>query len=680
MPGSVLLFCLIGFILAPVWTPAASANEFGALRPPERYILQQLTAGKVADLAQQFGPEEKNRQVQPQFLTRLLTEGFPGIKIPYQGVRINHAVIQGPLDLENIEVAPWVEFLDCRFTGPVNMRDVWFKKGLTLSRSRFDQKVEGQRLRVMLSLNLSESVFQGPVDLWRAEIGGTLLADGLRCENHPQGANFNSLTVGQIAFFRQAAFRGPVDFNGCKLADGVQFTQTEFSGPVNFFGAKVGRQLVLMQARFGGAVDFGYVAVGSQLVADGAHFLNPTQPVNFNSMKVSHSASFRQTVFSGPVNFVSATIGSEFQADGAQFTNSSQEANFNNLTVSQHAFFRGASFHGPVNFTGANIGGELAFLQTRFLFPEQPAALKEMRVGETCYVWDSPSAGGVDLSGARLLKAVLGAPAERPGTLGLLKLENAVIERLLKIENLAIGQLAARKLTVKDWAHLSAVTVTETADWRETAFSGLTFPNTTWPEKSDAVWLEGMTYRSLSAGEGEDDWRALVALVMRSRYDSRAYSQLETYFKQGGNKERADEVYIQGLRREALQKWWRPDNLVTLVFWDFLAGYGRKPGRTVWISLAIVLIGMAVFDPGNFDPTFTGTWNWLQQGGRTKTIVVRFLLSLDQFLPGIDLGLAKLWQLSQISFAELLYYHLHKLAGWILIPIGLAAVYSQFRG
>ncbi len=680
MPRLALIFCLIGGMLVSLGAPTAASSEPEALGPPERYILQQLAAGKVADLAQRFGPEERNRRVTALFLTRLLTEGFSGIKIPYPGVRISGAVIQGPLDLENAEVPHWVEFLDCHFTGPLNLRDALFTKGLTLSRSRFDQKVEGQRLRVQLSVNLSESVLQGPADFWRAQVGGVLLADGLRCEDHTRGANFNSMAVGQIAFFRQAAFRGPVDFNGCKLNDGVQFTQAEFAGPVNFFGAKVGSQLVLMQAQFGGAADFGCVAVGSQLLGDGARFLNPSQPVNFNSMKVAHSASFRQTVFAGPVNFVSAAIGSEFQADGAQFTNSSQEANFNNLNVSQHAFFRGAIFQGPVNFTGANIGGELAFLQTRFLFPEQPAALKEMRVGETCYVWDSPCAGGVDLSGARLLKAVVGAPAERPGTLGLLKLENAVIERLLKIENLAIGQLAARKLTVKDWAQLSAVAVTETADWRESAFSGLTFPQTTWPEKADAVWLEGMTYRSLSAGEGEDDWRALMALVTRSRYDSRAYAQLEAYFKQGGNKDRADEVYIQGLRREALEKWWRPDNLVTLVFWDFLAGYGRKPGRTVWISLAIVLIGMAVFDPDNFDPTFTGKWNWLQQGGRTKAVVVRFLLSLDQFLPGIDLGLAKLWQLSQISFAELLYYHVHKLSGWVLIPIGLAAVYSQFRG
>jgi len=59
--------------------------------------------------------------------------------------------------------------------------------------------------------------------------------------------------------------------------------------------------------------------------------------------------------------------------------------------------------------------------------------------------------------------------------------------------------------------------------------------------------------------------------------------------------------------------------------------------------------------------------------------MVRGLLSLDGFLPGLNLGLARLWQLNKISYPTLLYYHFHKITGWILIPIGLAAIYSQFN-
>lgn len=31
------------------------------------------------------------------------------------------------------------------------------------------------------------------------------------------------------------------------------------------------------------------------------------------------------------------------------------------------------------------------------------------------------------------------------------------------------------------------------------------------------------------------------------------------------------------------------------------------------------------------------------------------------------------------TYPTLLYYHFHKISGWILVPIGLAAIFSQFK-
>ena len=357
------------------------------------------------------------------------------------------------------------------------------------------------------------------------------------------------------------------------------------------------------------------MSVGSQFIADGAQFQHPTALANFNGLRVVHSASLRGTVFAGPVNFVSASIGSEFQVDGARFASDSQVADFNNLKVSQHAFFRGTVFQGPANFTGASIGGELAFLQAKFLLPTQPGSMKDVQVGATAYFWDSTWAGGLDLSGARLHKVVLGFPAERVGAIANLKLENAVIDRALSLENRMIGRLEARKLAVKDGAEFTNVTIPDGADLRDSSLSALNFQDTIWPQKPEGLWLEGLTYQSLGAGADREDWQALLTWVEQSRYDTRNYGQLETYFKQGGYKDRADEVYIKGQRREVLKQWWRPGNLATLIFWDLLAGYGRKPGRTVWISLSIVLVGMLVFGEKNFDPISSGTGTGCEREG-----------------------------------------------------------------
>ncbi len=102
----------------------------GQLSGSERWILQKVGAGEVADLKEHFGEEEQLRQVRAGFLVKLLTEGGPGVKIPYQGVRISQAIITGTLDLENAEVEHWLELLDCRFQGEINLRDSFFQKGV----------------------------------------------------------------------------------------------------------------------------------------------------------------------------------------------------------------------------------------------------------------------------------------------------------------------------------------------------------------------------------------------------------------------------------------------------------------------------------------------------------------------------------------------------------------------
>jgi hypothetical protein len=57
----------------------------------------------------------------------------------------------------------------------------------------------------------SEAVFQGPVDFVNADIGGQFNAEGAQFL-YEKKVSFNSLNVGQDAYFRGALFQGPVDF------------------------------------------------------------------------------------------------------------------------------------------------------------------------------------------------------------------------------------------------------------------------------------------------------------------------------------------------------------------------------------------------------------------------------------------------------------------------------------
>jgi hypothetical protein len=62
----------------------------------------------VADLKERFGEDEHLRLVQAAFLARLLTAGFPQIKIPLQGVRISQAIIASMFTASG-----WTALLPC---------------------------------------------------------------------------------------------------------------------------------------------------------------------------------------------------------------------------------------------------------------------------------------------------------------------------------------------------------------------------------------------------------------------------------------------------------------------------------------------------------------------------------------------------------------------------------------
>lgn len=608
------------------------ANQFSAA---ERLVLDKVVSGQVADLQEAFGPAEDRRRLRAGFLEALLTDAIPGVKVHRTGIYIVNAVVTDPLSLEFAEVPHAIFLFSCRFQAPANFSGAVFKKSLNLKQTQFSGPVNFYRLKVAVDAFFGESIFQGPVNFGGADIGGTLTLAGARFVNQEQEANFNGLNVGQSLALKETVFAGPVDFTGARL--------------------------------------------GGELNAARARFDSPTGRASFNGIKVSQSASFLNAVFAGPVDLGGADIGGEFFADGAQFTNPEQLASFNSLRVNQRASFDGTVFQGPVDFTLSSFGGILLFSQSQFLSAKTKANFSGLKVDQHAFFSDTSFQGGLSLVGAHLKHLMLNGPAGTPPTYTEINLDGVQVDFSLILGDLVIDVLQASRLRVNGPAIFKDIRIAGRADLRDCSFAALKFIGVNWPEQRDAVWIEGLTYQSLSAGEGPEDWRKLLAWLNHSRFDTRSYNQLEEFYKRGGYGDRADDIYIQASRRETLETWWQPANLATFIFWDILTGYGRKPSRTFWISLAIVIIGSFIFDPKMFESSYLENWQWLSQGPPIRIAIMRFFLSLDEFLPGVDLGLARLWQISRISFHKLLYYHFHKICGWILIPIGLAAIFSQFK-
>lgn len=98
-----------------------------------------------------------------------------------------------------------------------------------------------------------------------------------------------------------------------------------------------------------------------------------------------------------------------------------------------------------------------------------------------------------------------------------------------------------------------------------------------------------------------------------------------------------------------------------------LVGYGREPQRAFYWSALVVVFGwLVVFrrredvDPRDIkdrDKPYDAFW-----------------YSLDLFLPIATLEAADIWIPRQSSKVRRYYASVHSVLGWILIPIGLAAI------
>jgi hypothetical protein len=605
------------------------------LSPQENWVLQQAAAGRVADLRERFGPEEAARLLKAEFVEALLTGTLPGFKAHRTGIFISHAVISGPLDLTYAVVTPAVFFTACRFLGPVNGSGAHFQKTLSCKDSVFDQGLNFYKAKIQLDAFLGGATLGGAVDFGGAVVEGQFTLAGARLAEPTQEANFNGLKVGQSLSVKDAVFQGGADFTGTVIGGEMNAARSKWESQtqkVIFTGLKAAQSVSFLNAAFNGPEDFSGMEVGGELILDGASFTHPSQPVSLSNLKVSQRLSLDGPRFAGPVDFNLGIVGGLVIVNKARFDHEEQPVKFFGFKAEQHAFFSGCQF-----------------------------------------------AGGLSLLGAHFKHLMLSGDEHHPIRYPLVNLDGVVVEYSLAVGEVIIDEWQAARLQVKGPMIFKKVMVLNRADLRDGSCNSLKLLDTDWPEKPDATWLEGFAYQSISAGEGPEDWRRLISWLGHARLDLRSYTQLAAFFQNGGYQDRGDEVYIQGKRRETLEQWWRPDRLAILVFWDFLAGYGRKPSRTLWVSLLIVMLGTLFFDHRKFDPSFLGGWNWLLDGSPAKAAVVRFFLSLDEFLPGVDLGLAKLWQLNQISFPTLLYYHFHKISGWILIPVALAAAYTQFK-
>jgi hypothetical protein len=253
-------------------------------------------------------------------------------------------------------------------------------------------------------------------------------------------------------------------------------------------------------------------------------------------------------------------------------------------------------------------------------------------------------------------------------------LQGTLVNRDLKIQNIKIGELMANSCQVKGTATFEGLEINSMADFQNSNLRDLKFINSTKFPERDNLRLDGLTYDSIFVDK-PGDYQKVNDLLNRSRFNPQNYLQLESCCKRSGQEKFGNQVFIGMKDQELAQKvWWNPGRWLIKFFWGWLAGYGREPLQVLWISLGLVALGALMFNPRYLKENKRPA-----SGGFCRSVLVRLILSLDQFLPAVDMGLAKYWHAAANPFYIWAYFAFLQISGYILVPIGLAAIYTQIK-
>ena len=677
----------------------------------EKWILERIAAGQVADLSLVFS-DEKERVISSLFLENILTNSIKEIKISRQEIKIFHALIYDSINLENL-VIPYEVYLNyCRFENNVNFSNSHFQKGLSFEGCSFkDANFNG--LKVEKSAILSKAVFSESVGFMCADIAGQFVANETYFKSVEKSVNFNGMKVGIAAFFNKAFFAGPANFGHTNVTGNFEASEVQFKNVkemASFNGMKVGHVAIFHKAVFEGPVNFVNAEISVSFECHEAQFNNSEFVTDFNSMKVGHTAFFNKAVFAGPVNFGNVNISCNFEADESQFKNKEKMINFNGMKVGGTVLFRKSCFAGPVEFFGADIDGQfigneivfnnpnqvikfigmkvkgvvlfhkaifaglvdfreveissnIEFAETQFKNIEIVANFNTIKVNGSILFVNTDFSGTIYLSDASLLDLIIKSNKESYQPLSSLDISRTVITRRLQIENIKLLDMIATSLCVKGDTTLRNVSIERGAMLDYSNFQTISILDISWPK---TLKLNGMTYQNIKAEPEEQSLQVLLNMINHSVYSKDVYTNLEEFFKLQGYTEKADKIFIaqkhrerkEILKRFSLSWWWN-------LFFDISVQYGRSPGRVLYVIAGVVGFGCFIF--------------WQRDGMEPIRLEDAcrhyngFWYSLGLFTPFVDLGSVRIWQPKKERWFARNYMHAHKILGWLLIPIALAA-------
>lgn len=185
-----------------------------------------------------------------------------------------------------------------------------------------------------------------------------------------------------------------------------------------------------------------------------------------------------------------------------------------------------------------------------------------------------------------------------------------------------------------------------------------------------------MTYDNFQIYEEDPFGEKLATLLDQTQFRADVYARAEDFLRKNGKVDAANTVFFHYKAQERIRLPWYSRGWSR--FLSVFIGYGREPWLAFFWWLGLIAFGCVMF--------FKKSWMTLsdeRKGGEESNRYYNpFWYSLDLFAPVIDLGSAKTWEPGpnhQYPWLARQYAYVHKILGWILIPIALATITGYLK-
>lgn len=382
----------------------------GDLSSAEKEFVQAVLKGRRAEM--------RGQSLRASVIRVLATESRSEWVVPFAGIAVHDATIEGALDLEGCTVDKPLVFLRCRFMplagerSALSLRDARLKR-IALYECVVNGAIKADRAFIESAFFLTTSTVSGLVRLRGASIGEALAMDSTTIDNGSDTAILaDGLKLGGPWIMRAARVSGETRFAGARIGGGLLWEDAELSSSsvalngdgaigegawvlrrakitgsvrirgltikavdaqnisitatgeaLNGRGAEVGSDLILDGARIGGGVLLGRARIGGELSARGADITGAGTDwaLSGAGLIVDQGINLAGATLTGGLSLAGARVSQGILANDVTIHGPGRAIEADVLHLGGNWIMRNGKLKGSIRFAGAQIEGQIGF-------------------------------------------------------------------------------------------------------------------------------------------------------------------------------------------------------------------------------------------------------------------------------------------------------------------------------